>query len=180
MTKRLEELIRLFFSDPKELGTFSHVQSTEVPEPYRHLLAHEHHMTVTVEAFHRSLVDVKVLEKNVSENHYARRILLVRQDNQEVVQWGIMRIDLSQVAEEVAERIRAEETPLGRILIEHNVLRSIHLLNLWQVEPGPELNEWFENCPNPVYGRTAIIECNHQPAIELIEIVTPGSTVLNL
>jgi chorismate-pyruvate lyase len=64
--------------------------------------------------------------------------------------------------------------PLGRVLIEHNVMRNVRLLSLWQIEPGAELRQLFklpeaERC----YGRTALIYCNGVPAVELLEIVTP-------
>jgi hypothetical protein len=70
---------------------------------------------------------------------------------------------------------------LGRILIEHDVLRRIRLDRLWRVTPGPDLAGWL--CPDadpppPTYGRTALIECNGEPAIELVEIVSPLGTLL--
>ena len=39
------------------------VAAQDVPEPYRGLLVHEHHMTVTVEAYHGSPVNVRVLRR---------------------------------------------------------------------------------------------------------------------
>ena len=57
------------------------VAADQVPEPYHGLLVHEHHMTVTVEAFHKESVDVKVLEERRGLNAYARKILLVTQKN---------------------------------------------------------------------------------------------------
>jgi hypothetical protein len=38
------------------------------------LLAHDSHMTVTVERFHNGHVDVRVLETNITPTHYARKI----------------------------------------------------------------------------------------------------------
>jgi hypothetical protein len=60
------------------------------------------------------------------------------------------------------------------VLIEHNVLRNVRLLSLWEIQPGPELRNLFgltgsETC----YGRTALIYCDGVPAVELLEIVTP-------
>ena len=75
---------------------------------------------------------------------------------------------------EVQRRIESQSTPLGRILIEHNVLREIELVALWRVNPGPDLCQLFGlSEPENVYGRTAIIHCNGSPAVELLEIVTP-------
>lgn len=170
----LGTLVALFYSSQKELGQFEAVPGDDVPEPYKQLLVHEHHMTVTVEAYHKSPVDVIVLEKRITPTHYAREILLARQSDQQVVQYGIMRVNLSFLRDEVADKIRAADTPLGRILIEHDVHRSIHLRQLWKVTAGKALQQMFGlTGPVHTYGRTAIIDCNDEPAIELLEIVTP-------
>jgi hypothetical protein len=90
-----------------------------------------------------------------------------------VVQYGIMRVNFDYLSPEVADEIRSERTPLGRILIEHNVLRRVQLFSLWRVEMGAELQQLFGSDPGIAYGRTAMIDCNDEPAIELVEIVTP-------
>ncbi|HEY1068197.1 MAG TPA: hypothetical protein VGE52_18885, partial [Pirellulales bacterium] len=75
---------------------------------------------------------------------------------------------------EVRDQILAEKTPLGRVLIEHNVLREIDLVDVWKVEPGPELVKLFRlDRPRTTYGRTARIICDGETAVEVLEIVTP-------
>lgn len=170
---RLEPLVRLFYDDDAGLGSFTEVSPEEMPEGYRHLLAHEHHMTVTVEKFHGGPVDVRVLDKVVTEEHYARKILLVSQSDGFVVQYGIMRVHLADLPPQAREEIVGEGNPLGRILINHDVLRKIHLHRLWRVEIGKELKDFFGDSSPTTYGRTATIECNGEPAIELLEIVAP-------
>lgn len=172
----LDALIALFYDDPDELGRFAPVSSLEMPVDYRGLLAHEEHMTVTVEAFHHSKVDVRVLSRRTAGPHYSRKILLSRQTDGRVVQFGIMRVNLNYLGSEVSDEIRREGTPLGRVLIEHDVLRQVRLVGLWQVEPGSDLRAMFDLPETRItYGRTAMIDCNGEPAIELIEIVTPIS-----
>jgi len=91
------------------------------------------------------------------------------------VLYGIMRVHWKWLSPAVRAEIEAEDTPLGRILITHDVLRRIRLSALWRVTPGDELRELFGlSGAQPIYGRTAIIECDHEPAIELLEIVTPA------
>jgi chorismate-pyruvate lyase len=150
------------------------VAADSVPEPYRHLLVHEHHMTVTVEAHHGGLVDVQVLDERRTESTYARKILLVLQKSRRVVQFGLMRVHLQYCSPEVRAEIVAGKTPLGRILIEHNVLRRIEPTAFLRVTPGPAMITWFGlDSPRPTYGRLALIHCDHKPAVELLEIVTP-------
>jgi chorismate-pyruvate lyase len=156
-----------------QLGEFTEVTPEEMPQPARRLLAHNDHMTVTVEEFHGSLVNVRVLDKLVTPRHYARKILLERQSDGLVVQYGIMRVNFEYLSPEVAREIQSEATPLGRILIEHNVLRRVQLFSLWRVEMGEELQRLFGAGPGTAYARTAMIDCNEEPAVELVEIVTP-------
>jgi chorismate-pyruvate lyase len=172
----LDTLVGLFYAAPHELGRFQEVGPQSIPSPYRELLAHNHHMTVTVERHHGSLVDVRVLERRPTPPHYARKILLARQSDGRVVQFGIVRLDLGCLDEVVRQEIESGLDPLGRILIRHNVLREVELFKLFEVTPGPDLCRLLEMSPQQrTYGRTALIHCNGQPAVELLEIVTPES-----
>ena len=110
-----------------------------MPAVERGLLAHQNHMTVTVERHHHSPVDVRVLETQISGDHYARKILLARQSDGAVVQFGIVRLNFSHVDADVRREVESQKTPLGRVLIAHNVYRKIHLVRLWRIEPGPDL-----------------------------------------
>lgn len=170
----LATLISLFYDDPQRLGRFEEMTSRGVPEPYAALLDHHEHMTVTVESFHRSRVDVKVLETHITPRHYSRKILLTRQSDDAVVQFGIVRLDMTCLEEPVRREIQSQRLPLGRVLIEHNVLREVELVGLWRVACGPDLEEYFAlDQPRITYGRTALIHCNGEPAVELLEIVSP-------
>jgi len=69
------------------------------------------------------------------------------------------------------------QTPLGRILINHDVMRRIEPTGFLRMVPGPELMKHFGlSEPMPTYGRLAYIHCNEQPAIELLEVVAPEET----
>jgi chorismate-pyruvate lyase len=168
----LDTLIGLFHAGRASLGEFAHVASAEMPAVYRSLLAHEHHMTVTVEAHYGCPVNVQVLNRLVTPTHYAREIVLRRQSDDRVVQYGIARVNLAYLSQEVSDEIRSEKTPLGRILIQHDVLRQIRLFSLWKIAPTRRLLDALElGKPREIYGRTALIDCNDEPAIELLEIV---------
>jgi chorismate-pyruvate lyase len=170
----LDVLIALFYDRPQELGSFEEVDSHDLSRDYRMLLAHDSHMTVTVERFHNCPVDVRVLATQLAGNLYARKILLARQTDGQIVQFGIMRLDLTAVGPEVRKEVEGRQIPLGRILIAHNVLREVHLTKLWKVTPGEDLRRLFSLTGGQVtYGRTAVIHFNGEPAVELLEIVAP-------
>ncbi|MFO0809158.1 MAG: hypothetical protein U0746_11075 [Gemmataceae bacterium] len=146
----------------------------DVPEPYRRLLVHDHHMTVTVEEYYGSKVDVRVLERRRDGDLYCRKILLALQSDGRVVQSGVVRIRLSYCSEPVRAAILEEKTPLGRILIEHDVLRRIEPTAFFRVTPGPLLTSLFGlSEPRDTYGRLGIIHCDGRPAIELLEVLAP-------
>lgn len=170
----LSRLLELFYDSPNALARFQAVSVDEMPEPFRQLLAHPHHMTVAMEQFHGSLVDVHVDTLKQDGEKYARRIVLTRQSDARKVQFGIVRLDFGCLSAAVRQEIESRKTPLGRILIEHNVLREIELIGLWRVEVGADLARLLDVEPGSVtYGRTAVIHCNHAPAVELLEIAAP-------
>jgi hypothetical protein len=172
--QQLDGLLKLFHTPGESLGQFTPVASADMPAEYRCLLDHQEHMTVAVEAFHESLVSVQVLETHVTPTHYARQILLRRQTDQAVVQYGIMRVTLDCLSPEVRTEIETQRRPLGRILVRHNVLRTIHVHGLWRVQPGAALCRYFEmDRARVTYGRTAGIDLDGTPAVEVLEIVAP-------
>ncbi len=170
----LQELVALFFQQPDELATFREVGSEEMPPSARKLLAHHSHMTVAVESHHDCPVRVDVLQTVLEEPHYAREILLRRESDHRVVQFGIVRLDLRVLSEDVRREILAQSQPLGRVLIAHDVLRVVECVALWEVTPGPRLQQLFGlPLQQRTYGRTALIHCNGVAAVELLEIVAP-------
>lgn len=139
------------------------------------MLAHTHHMTVTIENCHGEPVNVDVLEKHNTPSHYARKILLRRQSDNCVVQFGIVRLGKSTLPPTVMEQIEDESIPLGRILIDNQVMRKVKLMSLWRIEPGPALREYFADAElAECFGRTALIYANGIPAVELLEIIPGG------
>lgn len=168
----LQSLIGVFFREVGQLAAFRAVAAEDIPEPQRSLLNHDMHMTVTVEKFHSSKVDVEVLEQKRDKNFYSREILLRRQTDKAVVQYGIVRLNFDFLSKEVVSEIEAQETPLGRILIRHDVMRRVKLLSLYEINPQPRLAELLGLASDQLcYGRTALIYCDDKPAIELLEVV---------
>ena len=170
----LAELIQLVDPTTTELGNFQRRSSTELPSAYAELLAHDEHMTVTVEAFHQSPVSVEVLHSRIEGGFYIREILLRSTSDRVIVQYGIVRLRLDALDDEPKKAILSETIPLGRVLIEHNVLRNVELVELWEIHMGKRLATHF-GCEEgtTTFGRTAMIYFRDQPALELVEIVRP-------
>ena len=175
----IRDLLNEFYSEPighSQLGTFASV--AKVPAPYDVLLDHHAHMTVTVESHYGEKVNVGVHRCHRNAAWYSREITLVTERSGRIVQYGIVRLDTGALDEDVWKQIESQSTPLGRVLIEHNVLREVQLCGLWDVQAGDALADLMQvDVGSQVFGRTALIYCNRTPAIELLEIVSPTSAL---
>ena len=163
------------FPDPEPLLVkVDHTPATATPDPYREMLAHNHHMTVTMESYHKTAVDVRVLDEASDGDLYFRKILLVKAGTDFPVQFGLVRFNFQYVTDAVRGEILSGEIPLGRVLINHNVLRHIDLGAILRMEAGPALAKHLQmDEGETTYGRLATIFCNNQPAVDLLEVSRP-------
>lgn len=172
----LEQLCSLF---PEANGeqlyqSAEHVARESVPQPYHRMLVHEHHMTVTMESYHDCSVEVQVVESKNVGDLYCRKILLNKQGLDQNVQFGIVRFNFDFVTDSVRQQIESESIPLGRVLIQHNVLRHIDLGAIVKFQAGPGLGRYLQMAAGQeTYGRMATIFCNGSPAVDLLEISSP-------
>lgn len=170
----LNALVGLFPNAETLIERAEHVPSALTPEPYHRMLVHNHHMTVTMEEYHHCKVDVKILDRRLDGDTYCRKILLLKTGTDDVVQFGIVRFNFQYVTAAVRDEILAGHTPLGRVLIEHNVLRHIDLGAILHITAGPELAARLQMpVGGETYGRLATIFCNRKPAVDLLEISAP-------
>ena len=182
---RLDALLDVFQADGFEGSELKVVPANRLPKPFRQLLVHNHHMTVTLEEHHGSPVHLVILDARRVGQDYARKLVLTVDSSeraggappQRVVMAGLMHIQLKFCGEGVAKEILSGQTPLGRILIEHDVLRSIESHVYLRVVLGPKLAEMFglQIYGQTTYGRVATISCDGVPAVELLEIVAPAA-----
>lgn len=182
--ERATALVRLFAEPGPGFATFRPVEAADVPEPARGLLDHDSHMTVAMERCHGTPLGLRVVARARDTGGavpwYAREILLLSPAG-EVVQYGIVRIDLSRVDTATAARIRAGRVPLGRVLIDAGLFREVKEVGLLEVVPGPRLASLFGRLPEPgrpvapTWGRVAQISLASHPAVELLEVVAPST-----
>lgn len=169
-----KKLVALFPEGDEFFAHIEHVPAALTPEPFKWLLVHDRHMTLRLEEFHRSSVTVKVLERKLEGEFYSRKILLRRSDDGVVVQFALVRCDLSVVSPAIRDEILSEQTPLGHILVKHNIFRVVQLGAILQISAGPAFARLC-GCSDgqSTYGRLATIFCNGRPAVDLFEAVVP-------
>ena len=156
------------------------VQPNEIPHPSDALLVHHEHMTEALQRRYGRPVDVNVLDERRDGDFYTRKVSLTPAGGGPVVEWGIMRIDFRFVTDAVRDEILARKTPLGAILINHNVHRRIK--PRWFLRfgaHGPLLSFFGDARDEDLYGRIGTIYCNEEPAIDLLEIVTAAPAPLS-
>jgi chorismate-pyruvate lyase len=174
MSRPTVEGLAALFPGPDTQFAYRVIPGNEMPQPYHGLLVHEHHMTVTVEEYHGGPVDVRILTRRLDGPFYARKILLVHRATGRVVQFGIARLNLDRTIAPVREAILAGGTPLGRILIENDVLRRIEPTAFLRIRPNAAQLAWFGlTAAEAYYGRLAVIHFDGEPVVEVLEIVAP-------
>ena len=164
----------LAFFGESRLPQCEQIAAEEVAAPFADLLVHDRHMTVTLEEYHSSALTVKPYESHRTGEIYGRKLDLVAQRSGKIVLTGAMLFNFSVCDDEVRNLILDGEVPLGRILIEHGILRRIATETFLRIEASDPLVERFAlSQPSPAYGRLATIFYHHRPAVDLLEIVNP-------
>lgn len=157
-----------------DLPRHAEIAPHELPPPYRQLLEHRDHMTVTLDRFFGAPVAVRVLASGTADGDYARHILLTDSASGRAVQFGAVRICLNLLPEKVCQTILTGRTPLGRILTEHNVLTCVQPTAYLRVHANAALAAW---CGIPestlMFGRLGVIYADGRPAIEVLEVLSP-------
>ncbi len=178
-TVQLTTLLDSFPDGPFRSSDLELISPAEVPEPYARLLVHNHHMTVTLEDFHRATLSLQVLGEKRTDDSYTRRLTLSvgsPEEDRRVVLAGIMRIALDRCSDRVRHEILSGATPLGRILISNRVLRRVESNAYLRVKLSAPIRTMFalaDDTKGFAYGRIARIFCDGEQAIELLEIVPP-------
>ena len=113
----LNSLVGLFGDGDQLVQSIEHLPGALAPEAYRRMLVHDNHMTVTMEEYYGSPVEVRVIDQVDPDGLYCRKIVLLKAGTSQVVQFGIVRFNFHYVTPEVRDEIVAGATPLGRVLI---------------------------------------------------------------
>jgi hypothetical protein len=152
------------------------IQPEHIPHPQDELLVHHGHMTIVLERHHGQPVNVHVMDEKIEGDYYRRKISLTPRGSDKIVEWGIVRLDLRYIPEEVAREIRQKTTPLGAILINHKLHRRVKPRYFLRFPAGSGVMKLFTPDPQGVlYGRLGTIYCDNEPCIELLEIVVNTS-----
>ena len=131
-------------------------------------------MTVTQEAVHECRVAVEVKQRRLSRQHYERKSCCVRLKAAMCCSTASCDSVSLILTKPCGKKLRTNAFHWAESLIHHNILRRVQMFALWKITTGPELCQAFGLTePTGTYGRTALIYCNGEPAVELLEIIAP-------
>jgi len=173
MSALLDELLSPF-ADPAAgfAASMQEVEEEQIPQPCHGLLVHNNHMTVALEKWYGSPVEVVVLREELCEPYYSRVIQLRLVATNRLVEYGIMRIDLRTCGGGARAEILTHASPLGRILIDYGLLTDVVCESFVEIAPfGPFADLLDARETEPVYGRTAVIHANGCRVVDLLEIM---------
>lgn len=95
------------------------VAPEQMPQPQRRLLVHDRDMTSTLEEHHGEPLALRVLERRVDDDIYARHVVLHTVQTQRPVEYGALRVHLPLLDERVRTALFQARQPLGAILNAH-------------------------------------------------------------
>ncbi|MBI5864084.1 MAG: hypothetical protein HZB38_06205 [Planctomycetes bacterium] len=145
------------------------VAARELPPHARELLVHEGHMTVRLRDWYRTELLLRVLAQKRADGLYSREVLLLRADSQAPVEYGVVRMHETLLPAGVVADIHEARRLLGDILMSHGVLLRVE--PRWYFAFDPQGREARQLGACSAFGRFGVIHCNHQPAIEVLEVV---------
>lgn len=160
------------FGDQEQAPRFTPVAPGEIPQPFRGLLAHDGHMTVTVESYFGATAILRVHATRCDAHRYSRKITLHSHPDGPPILAGIMRIHLEHCAAPVRDDILAQRLPLGRILIDHNVMRTLRSGPYFRVRADAAPLLGLSAAASPVvFARIAAMHTPVARTVELLEII---------
>lgn len=163
------------FTDLSELPETVTIAQEDLPGLYHQLLAHSNHMTVTLDKHYRQSVEVEVLASRQVESIYSRKILLKLPVSKRVVQFGVVKIKMDELPKAAQFEVLRAKKPLGRVLIEHNVMTQVQPVSFFRLEANANFSDWFSvSLRTELYGRIGLIYTTSHSAIEVLEVLAPA------
>jgi len=155
------------------LPVISHIQATEIPEPYKSLLVHQTDMTSKLEAFHKSKIHIQPLARHTTDNEYFREVVLVLERSPKPVEFGAIKIILDLFPNEAQQEILSERSPLGQILTKHKIAFSSRPRAYLRISADRFIQSALNlDTEAFLYGRrNTLIDAWDRPLAEIVEIL---------
>jgi chorismate-pyruvate lyase len=146
-----------------------------IPEPQRSLLVHDRDMTPTLEKFHGSPIELRILKCWWTGDSLMREVVLVLKENGRPVEFGAIRIDISAISGEARKVILENRLPFGTILKEYVIDHMSRPSAFLRVLPDAVMRQALGlKDSEPLYGRcNSLLDLNGRLLAEVVEILPP-------
>lgn len=153
------------------------IDGQAVPEPYRSLLVHERDMTSTLENFHGSRLQVRLIGRKTVGNDYYREVVLVLEGNEKPVEFGAICIHLDRFSKPIRDLILAEQLPLGRILNDNAIAYQSQPKAYLRLASDKTIDRLLNlRGAQILYGRrNTLLDTAGHPLAEIVEILPPAT-----
>jgi chorismate-pyruvate lyase len=157
------------------MPVIAEIPASQVPEPYRSLLAHNTDMTSKLEAFHRSKIHIQPIARHATDNEYFREVTLVLDGSLKPVEFGAIKIILDLFPNEAQREILKEQRPLGKILTEHKIGFGSKPRAFLQIASDSFIQSALVlDSEKILYGRrNTLVDAWDRPLAEIVEILPP-------
>ena len=149
------------------------IEAESVPEPYRSLLVHENDMTPTLEAAYRQRIHIRLISRKVEGDVLLRQVALVLDSDERPVEFGAIRIQLSQLPPEARQLVLESKLPLGRLLQDFFIQHSSEPVAYLAVKADDRIGEALQTPSlQRLYGRrNKLLMPSGEVLAEVLEIL---------
>ncbi len=165
-----------FYSDRGDMvPQVEAIDGSEVPAPYRELLVHERDMTSTLGEYYGQNIALRLLEVRRDGDWLRRQVVLLTAVDNQPIEYGAIRIDLSAFDLAAVRKIVECRQPLGSILhacgVEHICRPSAYFR--FQSDLATRVAFGLPG-PTMLYGRHSVTyDGNGGTLAEVVEILPP-------
>ena len=168
-------LADFYSSHHENLPRLEEIPGDDMPLPYRSLLVHEQDMTSTLESYWGTTLHLKVLDKHIEEASLTRQVILVKDTDDQPVEFGAIRIQLDRFEGSARQEIVECHRPLGNLLLHFKMNFSCRPSAFFSFESDETIRQAFNLTePHTLYGRhTILVNDAEETLAEVVEILPP-------
>jgi chorismate-pyruvate lyase len=150
------------------------ISAAEVPAACAALLVHDNEMTRTLECHFAGSMSLRISWSRLDEPWFTRRVLLIHQASQRVVEIGAICLRLDAFDVPTRARIESGSAPLGRILREAMIAYTSEGRAYFATTPNADMLRAFSlSEPTTLYGRRRTIVLHGEKIGDVAEVLPP-------
>jgi len=155
------------------------IEASQLPEPYKSLLAHANDMTPTLERLYHQSIRLQILKHHHRGDVFSRQVLLLLNGSQKVVEFGAIRIYLRHFSPQAQRLIVEGQRPLGNILASEQIAHTSHPRAYVRVTADETIGQALQAEKSQLlYGRrNVLLNSERETLAEILEILPVASEV---